>query len=120
MNCPNCNKENTDNAKFCVKCGALVKHSPELTYSNTIFSEKLIIIGLSINFLAFLVQLLFNNLSIKNNWSTEEWRNLAVFTSFLFLIGNILIPIALKDLKLKIIGIILVLTPHLYWIIQAI
>lgn len=115
MNCPNCNSENTDTSKFCIKCGSPLKHQ-ELVLENNNFSEKLIITGLSINFLAFIIQFSINNLPIKNNWSGEDWNTFAALSGIMYLIGNILIPIALKNKTLKILGIILVLIPSCCWI----
>jgi hypothetical protein len=114
MNCPNCNSENTETSKFCIKCGSPLKQQ-ELVYVNNNYSEKLIFIGLSINFLAFIIQFSINNLPIKDNWSVEDWNKFSVLSGIINLIGTILIPIALKNKTLKILGIILALIPICSW-----
>lgn len=121
MNCPNCNTENTDSAKFCIKCGSPLKHSAEITHANNNFSEQLIIIGLGINLLASLIQFSINSLlkiPQNNNWTGADWSKFLILINLIYLVGNILIPIALKNKTLKIIGIILVLIPHCYWIFE--
>ncbi len=128
MNCSNCQTQNVLGAKFCKGCGSVLpQYTPEISNNNTVVNEGtnetqiLISLGVIV-FLNLLSYLFYNKLQygIENGWSGKQYALFGLFSNFLFVIGFILIPLALKNPKLKLIGIILAVLSQLLYIVQNI
>jgi uncharacterized membrane protein YkgB len=65
--------------------------------------------------------LIFNILRLpqESEWSSSNTSHFFQAIGILNLIGGILIPLALKNTLLKILGILLVLIPSVYYIFQS-
>jgi hypothetical protein len=122
MICTQCNVENSGSAKFCKNCGTPLSSSNNLTSSNNPWADRLIISGISISFVASCMQILiFNILRLpqESEWSSSNTSHFFQAIGILNLIGGILIPLALKNTLLKILGVLLILIPSLYYIFQS-
>jgi hypothetical protein len=127
MNCPKCQNQNGVKSKFCISCGAPL---PQLDYSNlenikslviSGANEKQILISVIITFVLQSISFFFYNifqLGNKFEWGSKEYEIAGIFTSFLFLGAQILLPLALKNNTYRIIGIFLVLLTHMTFIIR--
>jgi hypothetical protein len=128
MNCSICQTQNVLGAKFCKSCGSALPESSVVTDDKITVvtegaNETQILISLGvIVFLNLLTYLFYNKLQygLENGWSSKEFALFGLFTNFLFMVGFILIPLALKNSKFKLIGIILAVLSQLLYVVQNI
>jgi hypothetical protein len=113
MNCLRCNTPNEDGAKFCKNCG-MDLHTTFDTKVNTKTSDTLLIVFVCITFLIAIVQFAIQKL--VDNWYEKPTKH---YTSALWILSNlcfILIPLAIRNKSLKIIGLIISLIMVVYWV----
>lgn len=111
MLCPKCFQENDDNALFCKHCGSkLVKQ--ESTSDN--LSSILLLVWAIIFFVAGGIQTLITTL--VDDWYFGSWRTFYFLVCAVHNASNILPAIAIKNKTMKIVAIVLVAIPTLYYI----
>lgn len=111
MLCPKCFQENDDNALFCKHCGSkLVKQ--ESTSDN--LSSILLLVWVIIFFVAGGIQTLITK--FVDDWYLGGWRTFYFLICVVFNVSNILPAVAIKNKTMKIVAIVLVAIPTLYYI----
>lgn len=111
MLCPKCFQENDDNALFCKYCGSkLIKQ--QSTSDN--LSRMLLLVWAIIIFVAGGILTLITTL--VDDWYSSNWRTFYFLVCAIRNVSNILPAIAIKDRTMKIIVIVLVAIPTLYYI----
>ncbi len=110
MLCPKCFQENEEYALFCKHCGSkLVKDSASNNLSST-----LLLVWAIIFFVAGGIQTLIT--TCVDEWYFSNWRTFYFFVCILHNASNILPAIAIKNLTMKIIAIVLVAIPTIFYI----
>jgi len=105
MNCLRCNTPNEEGAKFCKNCGMDMTYTPSYENTNSKSSDTFLIIFIAIAFVSAIAQFAIQKL--VDNWYESPTK---YFRGSLWLLQNlsfILIPIAIRNKTLKIIGIII-------------
>lgn len=111
MRCPKCYQENDFNAPFCKYCGSkLIKQ--ESTSDN--LSSILLLVWAIIFFVAGGIQTII--ITFVDEWYHNSWRTFYLLVCILHNASNILPAIAIKNKTMRIIAIILVAIPTLYYI----
>ena len=111
MLCPKCYLENDDNALFCKHCGSkLVKQ--ESTSDN--LSSILLLVWAIIFFVANGIATLITTL--VDDWHLRSWRTIYLLICAVGNASNILPAVAIKNNTMKIVAIVLVAIPTLYFI----
>ena len=113
MNCLRCNTPNEDGVKFCKNCG-MDLHTTFDNKANTKTSDTLLIVFVCIAFLTAVVQFAIQKL--VDNWYDKPTK---YYASALWILQNlcfILIPLAIRNKSLKIIGLIITLIMVIYWV----
>lgn len=111
MICPRCNAPNEANTEFCKSCGM------DLAYTRskeTKASDTLLIVFISIAFIAAISQFAIQRL--VGNWHEGSTKYIQ---SFLWLVQNlsfILVPLAIKNQTLKIVGVVITSMMVIYWV----
>lgn len=113
MICKRCNTQNEAGAKFCKNCGMELNfiHSNKDKHSK--ISDTLLTIFIFITFVFTVANFTIQKL-------VDDWYEVPTkyFQGTLWILGNliyILVPIAIKNQTIKIIGIILTAIMVLYW-----
>jgi len=115
MLCPKCFQENDDNALFCKHCGSkLIKQ--ENASDNT--SSILLLVWAIVFIVAGSIQTLITLL--VDDWYYGSWRTFYFLVCAIHNASNILPAIAIKNNTMKIIAIVLVAIPTLYYIYRNI
>lgn len=111
MICPKCFQENDDNALFCKHCGSkmIKKESAESNLSGI-----LLLVWAIIFFVAVGIQTLIT--TCVDEWYFSGWRIFYFLVCALHNASNILPAIAIKNTTLKIVAIVLVAIPTIYFI----
>lgn len=118
MICPTCHQENADGAIFCSNCGSSMKQQQSpLNKHASIQESNLSCILLTIWVVATAVLTIAQNLYIKlvDDWYTEG-RMVYTVLSILHNLIMILPALAIKNIILKIIGIVVMSILILWWI----
>lgn len=118
MICPTCHQENADGAMFCSNCGSSMKHQQSpLNKHASIQESNLSCILLTIWVVATAVLTIAQNLYIKlvDDWYTEG-RMVYTVLSILHNLIMILPALTIKNMILKIIGIVVMSILILWWI----
>lgn len=111
MLCPKCYLENDDNALFCKHCGSkLVKQ--ESTSDN--LSSILLLVWAIIFFVANGIATLITTL--VDDWHLRSRRTIYLLICAVGNASNILPAVAIKNNTMKIVAIVLVAIPTLYFI----
>ena len=111
MLCPKCYLENDDNALFCKHCGSkLVKQ--ESTSDN--LSSILLLVWAIIFFVANGIATLITTL--VDDWHLRSWRTIYLLICAVGNASNILPAVAIKNNTMKIVAIVLVAIPTLYFV----
>lgn len=111
MICPRCNTPNEVNTEFCKSCGM------DLAYTRSIknnASDKFLIVFIGIAFIVAISQFAIQRL--VGNWHEGSTKYIQ---SFLWLIQNlsfILVPLAIKNQTLKIVGFVISALMVIYWV----
>ena len=114
MNCLRCNTPNEEGAKFCKNCGMDLTYTPFQENQNSNPSDTFLIIFISIGFLSAIAQFAIEKL--VDNWYESPTK---YYRSALWILQNlsfILIPLAIKNKSIKIIGLIITLIMVIYWV----
>lgn len=111
MLCPKCFQENDDNSLFFKHCGSkLIKQGS----APDNLSSILLIVWAIIFFVAGGIQTLITTLVDK--WYFGSWRTFYFLVCAIHNASNILPTIAIKNATVKIIAIVLVTIPTLYYV----
>lgn len=114
MNCLRCNTPNEEGAKFCKNCGMDLTYTPSQENQNSKSSDTFLIIFISIAFVSAIAQFAIEKL--VENWYESPTK---YYRSALWILQNlsfILIPLAIKNKSIKIIGLIITLIMVVYWV----
>lgn len=114
MNCLRCNTLNEEAAKFCKNCGMYMAYTPSKENINSKSSDIMLIIFISISFISAIAQVVIEKL--VPNWYESPTK---YYRSALWIIQNltfILIPLAISNKLLKIVGLISTLILVCYWV----
>ncbi len=114
MNCLRCNTENEEGVKFCKNCGMDMTFTPSKENTNSKLSDTFLIVFISIAVVCAIAQFAIQKL--VDNWYESPTK---YFQGSLWLLQNlsfILIPIAIRNKTLKIIGIIITAIMVIYWV----
>ena len=111
MLCSKCFQENDDNVLFCKNCGSkLIKQ--QSTSDN--LSSILLLVWAFIFLVAGGIQTLIT--TFVDDWYFGNWRTFYYIVCVIHNMSNILPAIAIKNRTMKIIAIVLVAIPTLYYI----
>ena len=116
MNCLRCNTPNEAGAKFCRNCGTNL-HTTFQANANNKTSDILLIIFVIIAFITTAVQFLIEKLA--DNWYESPTK---YYYGALWILQNlcfILIPLAIKDKSIKIIGLIITMIIVAFWVYSS-
>jgi hypothetical protein len=114
MNCLRCNTPNEDGAKFCKNCGMDMTYTPSNENSNSASSDKLLFTYVCISFFVFISIFAIDKL-VDNPYEGP----IKYIRGSLWILRNlsvILIPLLIKNISLKIIGLILTIIYTIYYI----
>lgn len=115
MKCTNCNTENNSGANFCKKCG-LNLNKTNLTNKKDLesSSDNLLITYLCIAFITFIsIRMINTFVDYRYGDSISKYVKSSIYIISNF--STILIPLAIKNKSLKIIGLILAIIVILYF-----
>lgn len=113
MNCSRCGTSNDNTAKYCRNCGTELTIFPEQVKADSRSTSHLILIFLCITFAGSMTQFAIQRL--VNNWYESPVR---IVQGILWLVQNvsfILLPLAIRDKNLRIIGLVITIIMIIYW-----
>lgn len=117
MNCPKCQKENEANALYCNQCGTPIG---KVKKSGIDYSAIMLFIFILIELFSSIFRLLITFIGdslFDNPYTTTIIQMvIGILTSICF----ILIPLAIKNLTLKIICLIITVLLIIYWVSNSI
>ena len=117
MNCPKCQKENEANALYCNQCGTPIG---KVKKSGIDYSALMLFIFILIELFSSIFRLLITFIGdslFDNPYTTTIIQMvIGILTSICF----ILIPLAIKNLTLKIICLIITVLLIIYWVSNSI
>ncbi|MFI5405468.1 MAG: zinc ribbon domain-containing protein [Nitrososphaerales archaeon] len=113
MNCLRCNTPNEEGAKFCKNCG-MDLHTTLEAKANTKTSDTLLIVFVSIVFVTAVAQ--FAMQKLVDNWYESPTKYIQGALWILQNLCFILIPLAIRNKSLKIVGLIITLIMVVYWV----
>ena len=117
MNCPKCQKENEANALYCNQCGTPIgKVKKSGIDSSAIMLFIFILIELFSSIFRLLITFIGDSLFDNPYTTTIIQMVIGILTSICF----ILIPLAIKNLTLKIICLIITVLLIIYWVSNSI
>ncbi len=99
MNCLRCNTQNEEVAKFCKNCGMDMSYTPSIKNTNSKSSDTFLIIYISTFLFIEASDFVFSRML--------GLYNIYYFIFILKFLSLILIPLAIKNKTMKIIGIII-------------
>jgi hypothetical protein len=113
MNCPKCKQENAMGTLYCKHCGSNLLQSSIATFDqSSLFIGIYILITIGFTLIDAILPILSDSLGL-------ELRSIHTLMSLGNILGNIsfiLLPLAIKDRLLKIIGIVVSIPFILYWV----
>ena len=113
MNCPKCKQENAMGAPYCKHCGSNLRQSSIATFDqSSLFIGIYILITIGATLMNIILPILGDSLGL-------EWRSIHTLMSLGRILRNIsfiLLPLAIKNMLLKIIGIVISIPLILYWL----
>lgn len=110
MICPKCFHENVEGAQFCNHCGSTLK--PKDSNNDKLSSILLLIWSIAFIVLNVIQQLM---ISFVVDW-VSPWNKIYLITCIIQNISMILPAIAVKNITIKIICIVLVALPTMYYL----
>jgi hypothetical protein len=113
MNCPECQTQNGDNAQFCKNCGIHLHMRSESKNDNNL-SDTLLFIFILVGFVAVIVG--FAIQKFVPNWYESPVKYVQGAIWILNNLSFILIPIAIRNRTLKVIGLIVGILLVIYWL----
>lgn len=114
MNCLRCNTPNEENAKFCKNCGMDMTYTPSNESTNSKSSDTFLIIFISIAFISAIAQFAIQKL--VDNWYESPTKYIQASLWLLQNLSFILIPLAIRNKTLKIVGFIITAIMVIYWV----
>lgn len=115
MNCLRCNTPNEEGAKFCKNCGMDMNYTPSNENTDSKSSDNLLFIYLCLFFvIRFVAQTAIEIL--VDNWYESPTKYIRSSLWILSNLSLILIPLAIKNKSLKIVGLIITSIMIIYWI----
>lgn len=115
MNCLRCNTKNEDGAKFCKNCGMNMNYTPSNEHTESKSSDNLLFIYLCLFFVIGFVAQTAIEKSV-DNWYESPTKYIRSSLWILTNLSLILIPLAIKNKTLKIVGLIITSIMIIYWI----
>jgi hypothetical protein len=119
MNCPNCETNNEQNAKYCINCGTDLQTGAAPGKGRII--DIFVFIALAYWLASHLINALLQRL--VENWWDSPVKYVQIFFNLVFALMPIVFALSIKNKVLKIIGIILaglitisLLTSNLLWL----
>jgi glucan phosphoethanolaminetransferase (alkaline phosphatase superfamily) len=113
MNCLGCNTPNEEGAKFCKNCGIDLTHTPSNENKNSKSSDILLITYLCMTF--FILVFTFALEKLVDDWYEGPAKYIRGSLWVLSNLSMILIPLAIKNKSLKVIGLILTIVIAFYY-----
>lgn len=114
MNCLRCNTPNEEGAKFCKNCGMDMTYTPSNESTNSKSSDTFLIIFISIAFISAIAQFAIQKL--VDNWYESPTKYIQASLWLFQNLSFILIPLAIKNKTLKIVGFIITAIMVIYWV----
>lgn len=114
MNCLRCNTPNEEGAKFCKNCGMDMTYTPSNESTNSKSSDTFLIIFISIAFISAIAQFAIQKL--VDNWYESPTKYIQASLWLLQNLSFLLIPLAIKNKTLKIVGFIITAIMVIYWV----
>ena len=114
MNCLRCNTENEEGAKFCKNCGMDMTYTPSNEGTNSKSSDTFLIIFISVSFISAIAQFAIQKL--VDNWYESPTKYIQASLWLLQNLSFILIPLAIRNKTLKIVGFIITAIMVIYWV----
>ena len=114
MNCLRCNTPNEERAKFCKNCGMDMTYTPSNEGTNSKSSDMFLIIFISVSFISAIAQFAIQNL--VDNWYESPTKYIQASLWLLQNLSFILIPLAIRNKTLKIVGFIITAIMVIYWV----
>ena len=114
MNCLRCNTPNEEGAKFCKNCGMDMTYTPSNESTNYKSSDTFLIIFISIAFISAIAQFAIQKL--VDNWYESPTKYIQASLWLLQNLSFILIPLAIRNKTLKIVGFIITAIMVIYWV----
>ena len=114
MNCLRCNKPNEEGAKFCKNCGMDMTYTPSNEGTNSKSSDTFLIIFISVSFISAIAQFAIQKL--VDNWYESPTKYIQASLWLLQNLSFILIPLAIRNKTLKIVGFIITAIMVIYWV----
>ena len=113
-NCINCKKSNEEGANFCNNCGMNLTNFTFNKNPDAQLSDVLLLVFLIISVVAAIAQFIIQRFYI--DWYEAPVRYVQGFFWILQNISFILIPISIRNMPIKIAGIIITAILIIYWI----
>ena len=113
MNCPKCKSENEMGALYCKRCGSKLLQSSTVKFDH---ASLMLIIYILITIGCTLFTAI---LPILGDFLDMKWESTHILTVGGWMLQNIsfiLLPLAIKNMLLKIIGIVISIPLILYWL----
>ncbi|MBL7830710.1 MAG: zinc ribbon domain-containing protein [Saprospiraceae bacterium] len=114
MNCLRCNTPNEEGAKFCKNCGMDMTYTPSNESTNSKSSDTFLIIFISVAFISAIAQFAIQKL--VDNWYESPTKYIQASLWLLQNLSFILIPLAIRNKTLKIVGFIITAIMVIYWV----
>jgi hypothetical protein len=114
MNCLRCNTPNEEGAKFCKNCGMDMTYTPSNENTNSKSSDTLLIIYLCIVFFTSVSGIAIEKLF--DNWFEAPFKYIRGSIWILSILSMILIPLSIKNMSLKVVGLILTIVYIIYYV----
>ena len=115
MNCPKCKQENAMGAPYCKHCGSNLRQSSIATFDqSSLFIGIYILITIGVAFIDAILPILGDILGLGG----RSIHSLMTLGWILNSISFILLPLAIKDRLLKIIGIVVSIPFIIYWVYE--
>ena len=116
MNCPKCKSENEMGALYCKRCGSKLLQSSTVKFDHaSLMLIIYILIAIGCTLFRAIVPILGDFLDMR--W--ESTLTLTIGGYMLQDISFILIPLAIKNMLLKIIGVVISIPLILYWLYDS-
>ena len=116
MNCPKCKSENEMGALYCKRCGSKLFQSSTVKFDHaSLMLIIYILIAIGCTLFRAIVPILGDFLDMR--W--ESTLTLTIGGYMLQDISFILIPLAIKNMLLKIIGVVISIPLILYWLYDS-
>lgn len=114
MNCLRCNTPNEEGAKFCKNCGTDMTYTPYSEETDSKTSDFFLIIYIGISFVLYIANFAIEEL--VENWYESPTKYIRASLWIIQNLSVLLIPLAIKNKNLKIVGLIITAIMVIYWV----